>query len=266
MRIRSLYILGCLLVWTSVLSAQRLIKEIPLSSPQMMTTDELGNVYVVTQGGSITKWSRDGDSLCNYRTATNHQILALDATNPLELYVVQSRINRLQILDRMLSLKTELNLKQLNIMNFTALAQSRDGNFWVFDNIAQKLKKFDRQLNPVLESNDMRTEHQLFLNPTHIEERNDRLVVSDEIGLLIFDRYASLIQVYEHLFLERFQLLGDLILGFDGKSITVLNLSDQSQTQIEVPQLNCDIKEARVETDRMYLLCPHALYIYEWRL
>lgn len=245
--------------------AQTLLKTIPIASANLMTTDELGNVYVLSEGRNITKWNRDGDSLCNYRTASNHQILALDASNPLELFVVQARTNKLFILDRLLTPKMELDLGKIGVMNFDALAQSRDGNFWVYDNLQQKLKKFDRQLRLVAESNDLRTEHRLFLTPKQIEERSERVLVADVSGNYIFDRYGTLVQALHFSEYKNFQLVADMLIGFDGKKLQVFNFNELTQATIDVPEILCDIMDARIENGRMYVLCSEYLYLYEWK-
>lgn len=254
-------------ILTATLSqSQTLLKTIPVISAELMTTDELGNVYVLSEGRNIIKWNRDGDSLSSYRTATNHQIVALDASNPLELFVMQARSNKLFILDRLLTPKMELDLRKLGIVNFSGIAQSRDGNFWVFDHLQQQLKKFDRQLRLVSESNDLRAEHQLFLTPQLIEERSERVLVADESGYYIFDRYGTFIQMLHLPQYQNFQLVADMLIGFDGKALQVFNFNELSQAVIDVPEVSCTILDARIENGRMYVLCKDNLYLYDWKL
>lgn len=260
----SFLLICCMSVMTGyAVNAQDLIKEIPVQQAVLFTTDESGNVFVAAKDRTITKWSKDGDSLANYRIIKNGSIQSMDASSSLELYVLQAHFNRLTILDRQLTLKWDLDLSQLQLYNVSSVAQSKDGNFWLFDNINNVLLKVDKQLNPVIKSNDFRLEHGISLKPTHLEERGDRVVLSDaENGIFIFDRYGSLTQDLSITGLNKFQLLEDWLIYFDQGRLEVYDFNEKKIFSLNLPEIEDKIIDARVERERLYLLTKDKLYIF----
>lgn len=247
--------------------AQQLLKSIPVVEATIFSTDELGNVYVVQKDRSITKWNRDGDSLTNFRMIKNGPVHTIDASNPLELFVIQPTFNRLTILDRMMAPKMELDISGLGVYNITGVGQSRDGNFWVYDNVSNQLKKVDQQLNIVAQSNDLRAEQGISLAPYHLEERSDRVVISDPAqGIFIFDRYATFVQQLEMKNVTKFQLVGHILAYYAAQKIHVYDFEKKRLQELPVPELDQEILDARVELDRLYMLTPSGLYIYDLEL
>lgn len=262
---RFLFFSGLILCWVLEAKAQVLVKTIAVENIQSFTTDEMGNVFIAKSDGSITKWSRDGDSLANYRIIKNGFIQYLDASNPLELLILQPQYNRLTLLDRMMSLKAELDFGKLNLYQLSTCCQSADGNYWLYDNINQCLVKIDKQLNKVLKSNDLRIEQGLSLNPTHLEERGERVVLTDpEQGIFIFDRYGSLLQVLSIYDINQFQLLENWLLYFEKGQLEVYDFESKTSQTFSLPNVAENILNARLARERIYILSPAHLYIFSY--
>ncbi len=262
---RFLLFFGLLLSLFLETKAQALLKTIAVENVQSFTTDEMGNVFIAKSDGSISKFSRDGDSLANYRIIKNGYIQYLDASNPLELLILQPQYNRLTLLDRMMSLKAELDLGKLNLYQLSACCPSADGQYWLYDNINQCLLKIDKQLNKVLKSNDLRIEQGLSLNPTHVEERGERVVLTDpEQGVFIFDRYGSLLQVLSIYEIAQFQLLENWLVYFEKGQLEVYDFETKTNNTFALPNISENILNARLARERIYILSPKSLYIYSY--
>lgn len=262
---RFLFFCGLCLSLVLEANAQVLLKTMAVENIQSFTTDEMGNLFIAKTDGTVSKWSRDGDSLANYRIIKNGFIQCLDASNPLELLVLQPQYNRLTVLDRMMSLKAELDLGKLNLYQLSACCQSADGFYWLYDNINQCLVKIDKQLNKVLKSNDLRIEQGISLNPTYLEERGDRVVLTDpEQGIFIFDRYGSLLQVLPIYNIKQFQLLENWLVYYDKGQLEVYDFDAKSSNSFTLPSVAENILNARLSRERIFVLTPKHLYIFAY--
>lgn len=259
------YILLSLLLMTYTFNivGQTLLTQVPISDVATMTTDELGNVYVAGKNRSIIKFNKDGDSLLSFRVIKNGGIHTLDATNPMELLIIQPTFHRLTILDKMLSPKLDLDLAKMGILNSIAIGQSRDGNLWMYDNDNGILKKINQQLQVSLQSNDMRLELGITLHPTHLEERNERVVLSDmQQGVFIFDRYGSMVQNLEIIGVYSFQLVENMMVYFQNNQLNIYNFDTKQSFTLALPALSETILYARIERERLYILTDQFLYFY----
>jgi hypothetical protein len=77
-------------------------------------------------------------------------------------------------------------------MQAKAVAQSYDNNYWVFDELENKLKKIDDNGKILLESADFRILFSDAFSPQKIIDENGMLFLYDEQkGWLLFDYYGA---------------------------------------------------------------------------
>lgn len=188
---------------------------------RFITTDEIGNLYVVKSDNNLVRYGPAGDSNAFFRSITNGDIGAVDATNPLSILVYYPRQSRITVLDRMLAPKSEIDLRALGIVAQTAVASSADGGIWVYDPFNARLKKFSENGKQILESNDLRLELANVPHAHALMERDRRVYLTDTArGVYIFDRFAS------PLLAEAFPAAGEGELYVAGKTTFLYRRAD----------------------------------------
>src|ERR1700754_3885044 len=80
-------------------TAQELQKAIPADHARFMTTDELGNVYLVRQDNGLIRYNNNGDSTGNFRSIQNGDLEWIDATNPLRILLYYPAFSKVILLD-----------------------------------------------------------------------------------------------------------------------------------------------------------------------
>ncbi len=242
--------------------AQELIRSIPTENARSITTDELGNVYLVRQDNALIRYSSEGDSTGNFRSIQNGDLLWVDATNPLRILLYYPAFSKVLLLDRMLTVKNELDLKKLSIFNAPAVGMSADGRIWVYDFVNARLKKIDDQLNVINTSNDMRQESQTVPRPTALLERDTRVFLCDpDNGIYTFDRFASYLNTLEIKDAKQLQAFGSQLIYRNNDSLRSYDLKTLSLRTIPLPA-GPDFITARIERNRLYLLFTDRLELY----
>jgi hypothetical protein len=243
-------------------SAQELIKSIPTGKARFISTDDLGNIYLVREDNALIRYSNTGDSTGNFRSVQNGDIHSIDATNPLRILLYYADFSKVLLLDKMLSVKNELDLKTLQIFNSPAIGMSFDGKIWVYDYANAVLKKIDDQLNITNTGNDMRQESQTVPNPTAILERDGRVYMADaQNGIYTFDRFASYINTLEIKDVKDLQVFGKQLVYQEGDSLISYDLQTLSRKTISLP-VEKHFIQARMERNRMFFLYEDRLDIY----
>lgn len=255
-------LLFLLLLVAGSAGAQELIKSIATANARFITTDELGNVYLVRQDNALIRYSSEGDSTGNFRSIQNGDLQWVDATNPLRVLLYYPAFSKVILLDRMLSVKNELDLKKLSIFNPPAVGMSADGRIWVYDFVNARLKKIDDQLNVVNTGNDMRQESATVPRPSALLERDTRVYLCDPVnGIYTFDRFASYLNTLEIKGVKQLQAFGSQLIYRSGDSLKAYDLKTLSLKTIALP-VQSDFINARVERNRLYLLFADRLELY----
>jgi hypothetical protein len=243
--------------------AQDLLKTIPTTTASFISTDEMGNVYLVREDNALIRYDNNGDSTGNFRSIQNGELQSIDATNPLRILLYYSNFSKVLLLDRMLSVKNELDLKKLQIYNAPAVGMSTDGKIWVYDYGNARLKKFDDQLNITNTGNDMRQESQTVPRPTTLIERDGKVYMPDpQNGIYTFDRFASYINTLEIQGIKKdLQVFGAQLVYQKGDSLVSYDMQTLNQKVIALPK-DKNFIQARLERNRIFFLFKDRLEIY----
>jgi len=157
------------------------------------TTDNLGNIYVLTATNQIKKVNEKGDSLAVYNNVKRYgKIFSIDAGNPLKVLVYFKDFSTIVVLDRLLNVRNTIDLRKLNILQVRAITSSYDNNIWLYDEMDSKIKKIDDNARVLLESNDFRQVFETVPSPVEMYDRDGQLYLYDpKKGLLVFDYYGA---------------------------------------------------------------------------
>lgn len=173
------------------------------------TTDNLGNIYLLTATNQIKKINEKGDSVAVYNDVRRYgKIYSIDASNPLKVLVYYKDFSTIVILDRLLNVRATIDLRQQNILQARSITTSYDNNIWVFDELESKLKKIDQSGRILLASTDFRQVFDSVPTPVSMYDRDGQLYLYDPTkGLLVFDYYGGKKNNYQLLQLGDLQVL-----------------------------------------------------------
>ncbi len=252
-----------LLFVSGISSAQELLYQKPLNSAaKSMTTDELGNVYIIFKDNSLVKYSLNGDSLGNYRSIQNGDLATVDASNPLKLLLFYPEYGKITFLDRMLSPKNEMDLKKLNLFQPTAAGMARDGNIWVYDVQLAKLQKIDEQLNVMQQSDDLRSATGDVLFPVQILDRDRKIYTVDTAkGIFVFDQYATILTNMDLFHVKQLQVFDHTLVYSTQQKWISYDLNIMKEQTLPLPD-DPEFIMARIEKERIYYLFTHKLQIF----
>lgn len=228
-----------------------------------LSVDETGNAYVVTTNNILIRYNEQGDSTNYYSAVQNGDIGFVDALNPLRILVYYPAYAKVVVLDRMLTLKNELNLRKQNLFNTPALAASADGNVWVYDQFNARLKKINDQLDIITQSNDLRQETRTVPTVSFLTERNWKVYMCDSTnGIYIFDRYGNYVNTLSIYKVKKLQILSNKLIY---KTKDTLHSWDMNNIQAEdfvLPHSEWTILDAAIVRNTLYVLYADRLVYY----
>ncbi len=242
----------------------QLIKTIPGSFSDFYS-DNLQNLYLVSSStNQIKKLSNNGDSVAVFNNAVRYgKIYSLDVTNPLKVLVYYKSFSTVIVLDRFLATRAIIDLRKLNITQVKAVAQSYDGNIWLYDEGEGKIKKIDENNNVLLESADLRLAFDDSLSPQKIIDGNGQLYLYDNrLGWLLFDYYTAFKKRLPFGHWQDVSADNNILSGRDNSHFFYA-----SQTDIDFHSLRSnlsfpDVIKTERQQNKMYILTKDGLYVY----
>jgi hypothetical protein len=244
----------------------KLIASRPVTA-RTMTTDELGNIYAVLADNTLARYNERGDSTGFYRSALNGEIGTVDATNPLRLLLYYPGFNKVQLLDRQLALKAEIDLRPLHIYSSTAVATASDGNIWVYDPFNAKIIKFDESGRQTMEGVDLRQQLPFVPKAQFLLERDRRLFLCDTTqGILVFDQFATYLTTLPFKSVCELQVFGQQVVFKDGTVLHRYNMQDLREEQVPLPGFEgAPPLEASLTQRTLTIRYAQQLAVYSWQ-
>lgn len=238
---------------------QKLLSERQIRDARAVSSDEIGNVYVVYEDNSLVQYSEQGDSITNFRSIQNGRLAHIDTRNPLKLLLFYPDHSKIIVLDRMLSLKTEIDLRQLRIFQAAAVGMAMDGNIWIYDVNNVQLIKIDEQANIVNRSEDLRSAIRSFPEPASLEESERRVFLLEPgLGVYVFDQFATFLNLIELPEAVQLQVYGErLVYTTEGELINLDPFTGEKQS-IDLPK-DTDFVQAKIDKGKLYFLYKNKL-------
>lgn len=155
--------------------------------------DNLDNLYIITPQDQLKKYNANGDSIGVFNGVRRFgKLCSVDVSNPMKLLLFYKDFSTIVILDRMLSVRATIDLRQNNVLQASAIGASYDNKIWVFDSYESKLKKLDEQGVLLQETPDFRTLFEQQVMPHQILDRDGLVYLYDSTkGLYVFDDYGT---------------------------------------------------------------------------
>ena len=237
-----------------------LVKSIPIEA-RLFTTDLIGNCYVIKENNFLIKYNSLGDSVAQFNEVKKGKVTQIDVSNPLRILLYYADFNQIIILDNMLSKKQVLKLNTIGIFNAPCVANSMDGNIWVYDQASNNLLKLDNQL-ALLSTTNLRNMLSESIDPIYMVEQERNLFLVDSVqGIYKFDLYGFYNTTY-HFKTKAVQYFNGYLVY---QQIPFL-FSYQTQTILEKRILlpnPASILQVRIERNKLFILRKNTLDIYD---
>src|SRR4029077_18827314 len=84
--------------------------------------DNLDNVYVLTSSDQLKKYNADGDSVAVFNNVRKFgKVSTVDVSNPLKVLLYYKDFSTIVVLDRLLTQRNTIDLRQQNIFQVNAI-------------------------------------------------------------------------------------------------------------------------------------------------
>jgi hypothetical protein len=241
-----------------------LIKHIPLTAT-CITTDKTGVLYVALNNNSIYKLNNTGDSIGYFNAVRRGAVTQLDATNPLEVVAYYKDIPQITLLNNMMNLRGNIDLRPLNLFNTSAVSYSADGDIWVYDVLQAEFIKINDQQKKRVMSFNLLQQFADNIYPIYLCEQERNLFVVDSVqGILRFDQFGTYITTY-HFNTKEVQYINNQLVFKQGDSLVVYNTNTLKEQSISLP-IASDVLQVRTEQNRLYIRRKQGIDIYKFNL
>lgn len=241
-----------------------LVKKIDVSS-RFLRIDDIGNVYIVTLSNTIVKYSPDGDSITCYKNVLDGEIGNLDVTNTLRLLVYYPDQLKISVLNDLLALQAQFDMRSFSISSPTVVASSSDGYYWTYDPNNARILKFSDNGTISFQSNDLRQSLGIALSPSYIIEREKTLFISDTTnGLLAFDRFGSHLYTAPVTGLHYFQIVDGQLFFLRGDQLVRNILADFSEKVLPLPPVVHLPISFAIASGKLWVLTSSGLYLFKY--
>ncbi len=248
----------------SVAQQFSLIKEIPIKG-QYLKVDNLGNSYVVNHKNELQKFKPDGTPLQFFNAVTYGKIGSVDVSNPMKPLVYFPSYNTIRILDVTLSDKGKIALMDMGFDRVNAMCLSLDNHIWIYDEITFRLKKINERLEIIQQSENLSTLLQMPVKPEFVLEKDNLLMLSDSnIGILVFDIYATYNKTIPIKGLKEFQKIKDVIYFFKEGTLQSFHTKTLQYNTIPLPEIDEEIIDVKIENNLLCVLTKSRLLLYKY--
>src|ERR1700704_5165138 len=108
------------------------------------TVDNLNNIYIINSTDQIKKLNANGDSVAVYNNIKKYgKVSQIDVSNALKILLYYKDFSTIVTLDRLMTVRSTIDLGKKNIFQVKTIGLSYDNNIWVFDELENKLKKIN---------------------------------------------------------------------------------------------------------------------------
>lgn len=247
-------------------SSFRLIKSIK-GDISYFNVDNLDNIYLIINGNQLKKLNAYGDSVAVYNDVKRFgNPSSIDVTNPLKTLLYYKNYSTVVVLDRLLTVRNNINFRKQNIFYVNNVALSYDNYIWIFDEEDYKLKKIDEEGKVLLSTIDWRNLFDTVPAVARIIDRNNFVYLYDpEKGFYIFDYYGSFKNRLVFLKWSNVEVSGKIIYGFYDNKLYSYELNSLELKEYKLPVFLGDYISIKAMNRKLYLLKEDRIDIYEIR-
>jgi len=241
----------------------KLINEISFQQPAFLTTDNLGNAYVVVEN-QLMKFDPEGNPLANFSETNFGKLQFVDAANPLRVLLFYPDFARLIFLDNKLAIQSSFNLRLMNINQPVVVCNSTETGYWIYDREDDQLKKFDSNQQLIQQSGSILQHVGYQVNPNMMAEGGGFIYMNNPAsGILVFDRFGTYYMTIPIKDVEALQVVEKEILFISNKKYKKYDFKSHTESEVLLPEME-SLRSARIEQHQLYLLTNASLKFYSF--
>ena len=227
--------------------------------------DNLDNIYLITDNNQLKKLNEAGDSVAVFNDVKLYgNPSAIDVTNPLKTLLYYKNYSTVVVLDRLLTVRNNINFRKQNIFYVNNVTLSYDNYIWIFDEEDFKLKKIDEAGKLLLATTDWRMLFDTVPSPIKIVDRDNFVYLYDpEKGFYIFDYYGGFKNRLAFLNWTDIEVNGNTIYGFSNNKLYSYELKSLNLKEYKLPAFFSKASSIKVMNGKVYLLTEKGIDIYQ---
>jgi hypothetical protein len=240
-----------------------LLKSIPLSKATFLTTDKLGNAYVIFEN-QLLQFDPKGNSMANFSEKNIGELTFVDAGNPLKLLLFYPDFARLIVLDSKLSIQRDIDLRLLKINQPIVVCNSAENGYWIYDRDDDQLKNIDFNMQVIHQSGNLTQMLGYQVQPVMITEDNGYIYMNNpKSGILVFDRFGAYYKNIPYKNLENFQVVDKNLLFINKNKFFRYDFKSLAESEVLLP-VKDTLRTVRIEQHQLYLLTSDLLNFYSF--
>jgi hypothetical protein len=231
---------------------------------EKMTSDNLGNVYLI-KDESIFKYDSLGTLQKTFSNKTFGAITSADATNALRIILFYKDFNRVVTLDNTLSENGEpLTLETIGFPMTSLVAASHDNGLWIYDMRNFELIRLNRNLQVEHRSGNLSQILGIELQPNFLIEKDNRVFLNNPgTGILLFDVFGTYSKTLPVLNLKSFQVVDNTVLYYKEGILHAEAILVNEHISFTDPVGDSTTKDMRMERNAIFVLNEKQLVIYK---
>lgn len=229
--------------------------------------DNLDDVYILSSTDQIKKIDAKGDSVAVFNDVKRFgKIFTIDVSDPLRLLLYYKDFSSIVILDRLLNVRNNIDLRKQNIYQVSAICQSYDNKIWLYDEVDNKLKKIDEDGKVLSETPDFRLLFGYALAPQKIFDQDKLVYLYDSAkGVFVFDYYGSFRNRIQITGWQDFKVVDKYIFGTNDNILHRYQIRTFNQQEQQLPAHFQPYTSLNFTATRLYALRKNAIEIYSFR-
>ena len=229
-----------------------------------ISTDYLGNLYIIKEF-RLSKYDMNGKPLSVYEDYSNGRITSVDVSDPMKIIVFYEDFMKVKVLDKTLSELALYDFNQSGYSSISALAHSRDDDFWIFDNTAFLLKKVDENGKALYKSEKFNMLFTETVQVRQIVDYEDYIYLNDpNNGIYVFDRFGTYQKRIPILGADKIQIIQGIIVYFQNETLYSYNTVDLREEQMNLPSW-VHGSYGQLQKDRVYIVEADRISIYTFK-
>lgn len=229
--------------------------------------DNFDNLYLLNSSDQLKKLNEAGDSVAVFNNIRKYGKLAqIDVSNPLRVLLYYKDFATVVILDRLLNIRSTIDLRKQDIFQVQAVCLAYDNGLWLYDEFDNKLKKLDEDGKLLFASADFRQLFDEAFSFTSIDDQDGFLYLYDRNkGVYVFDYYGTLKNIFSLTGYSNFKAVGKFITGTRHDSLMRYQPGNLLLQEFELPEGLRKASSILFTSTKAFALKKDELAIYRFR-